>query len=467
MRSLRTRLILSHVLPLLIVIPLVGIALTYLFETQVLLAGLSNELERQTMLVASVAADYPQIWQDSSQAQAFLSHIKANISAQVMLLDAKGTLLASTIAADQQRLGQQLMVPGFREALFTGAVVRVDYGDQPGTGAAEVLAPVFVNGKISGVIRLTDPLSSVYERFPRTRTFIIGVLVVGLTAGIGIGWFLAIDLERPLRRATRAISQMAGGKPLTTLPEQGPEDIRLLLRAFNSLTEKLQNLEKARQRLLANLVHELGRPLGALLAAIQALGGGAEQDPAIRQELLAGMEGEVHRMRHLLDDLTRLYDQAMGPLELDCRSTPLYPWLAQVLVPWREAAHGKNLHWQTDLPPNLPALEIDPDRLAQALGNILSNGIRYTPPGGKINVSAGVEGQEVYIRVRDSGPGIPPEEQERIFTPFYRGSTGGRFPRGMGLGLSIAHDIVAAHGGRIVVHSAPGAGSDFTIELPA
>lgn len=466
MRSLRAHLILSHVLPLLVVIPLVGIALTYLLETQVLLAGLSNELERQTMLVAAVATDYPQIWYDPAQAQAFTARIGARLTARVMLLDARGELLASTDAADQALLGRQLSIPGFREALFSGAVVRVDYGEEPGTGAAEVLVPVTINGQIVGVIRLTDPLSSVYERFPRTRTLIKWVLVAGLIIGIGIGWFLAVDLERPLRRATRAISQMAGGHPLAVLPEQGPEEVRLLLRAFNTLAMQLQGLEKARQRLLANLVHELGRPLGVLLSATQALAGGAEEDPAVRQELLEGMEAEIRRMRHLLDDLTRLYDQTLGPLELDCKPTALHSWLLQVLGPWREVAYDKELHWRTDLPADLPTLEIDPDRLAQALGNVVSNAIKYTLPGGEVGVSADTNGVEVWIRVRDSGPGIAPEEQDRIFLPFYRGPASRRFPQGMGLGLSIARDLVIAHGGRIEVQSALGAGSTFTIWLP-
>jgi two-component system sensor histidine kinase BaeS len=466
MRSLRTRLILSHVLPLVVVIPLVGVALAYLLETQVLLAGLSNELERQATLVAATATNYPQIWYDPLEAQAFTARIGEFLTARVTLLDARGTLLASTNPTDQALLGQQLSIPGFREALFSRDVVRVDYGEEPGTGAAEVLVPVIANGRVVGVIRLADPLSSVYERFPRTRTLIKWVLVAGLMVGISIGWFLAIDLARPLRRATRAISQMAGGHPLAVLPEQGPEEVRLLLRAFNTLATQLQGLERARQRLLANLVHELGRPLGALLSAIQALVGGAEEDPAVRQELLEGMEGEIRRMRHLLDDLTRLYDQTLGPLELDCKPTALYPWLAQVLGPWREAAQDKELRWRTDLPADLPTLEIDPDRLAQALGNVVSNAIKYTPPGGEVGLSAGVDGAEIWIRVRDSGPGMEPEEQERIFTPFYRGPAGRRFPQGMGLGLSIARDLVTAHGGRIEVQSTPGVGSTFTIWLP-
>jgi hypothetical protein len=212
MRSLRTRLILSHVLPLLVVIPLVGITLAYLFETQVLLAGLSDELEREAALVAVVASDYPQIWFDLELAQAFTARIGERLAGQVMLLSADGTLLASTDPADQEQLGQQLDVPGLREALLTGRAVRVDYGERPGTGAAEALVPVFINLQATGVIRLTDPLSSVYARFPRTRTFIAWVMAAGLVVGVGMGWLLAVGLERPLRRATGAITLVAEGQ---------------------------------------------------------------------------------------------------------------------------------------------------------------------------------------------------------------------------------------------------------------
>ena len=111
-------------------------------------------------------------------------------------------------------------------------------------------------------------------------------------------------------------------------------------------------------------------------------------------------------------------------------------------------------------------LNIDEDRMAQALGNVVDNAIKYTPPDGEVAVSAGVEGDNVYIRVRDTGVGIVPEEQERIFEPFYRGPSSRRFPQGMGLGLSIARDMVTAHGGHIDVESTPGQGSTFTLWLP-
>ena len=241
MRKLRTRLILSHILPLLVVLPIVGVVLTYLLETQVLLAGLSNELERQALLVAELADNYPQIWFDPLQAQAFTARIDPYISAQMTLITANGIVLASTDADEQTRIGQQITVPGFAEVLRTGAILRIDYGQQRGTGAADVLVPVIARNRVLGVIRLTDPLSNVYARFPRARTFIFSVLAVGLLGGLGVGLFLAFDLERPLTRSTEAILRMAQGQQLEQLPEQGPREYRLLVRAFNALTIQLQD----------------------------------------------------------------------------------------------------------------------------------------------------------------------------------------------------------------------------------
>jgi len=455
-------------LPLLIVLPLVGVALTYLLETQVLLASLSNELERQAMLVANVADDYPQIWFEPQQAQAFTARLKPFFTARVMLISSDGILLSSTAAEDQARVGQSVDVPGFQEVLHTGVVLRADYGKQPGTGAAYILVPVIMSGRgVVGVICLTDPLSSVYARFPKTRTFILWVLAVGLVIGVAMGLFLALDLTRPLKRTTQAMARMSDGQSLEQLPEQGPEEFRLLLRAFNALTSQLQAAEQARQRLLANLVHEIGRPLGALRSALQALSGGADESPELRRELLSGMDAEVGRMQRLLDDLTQLYAQAVGQLELERRPTALSPWLQQLLVPWREAALDKGLSWQVEIPRALPTLDVDADRLAQALGNVVSNAIKYTPAGGEISIAAGVGEGALWVRVHDTGPGLMPEEQKRIFEPFYRAPASRRFPQGMGLGLSIAHDLIAAHDGHIEVESTPGTGSTFTIWLPA
>jgi signal transduction histidine kinase len=186
----------------------------------------------------------------------------------------------------------------------------------------------------------------------------------------------------------------------------------------------------------------------------------------MRQAMLSGMQAEIGRLGRLLDDLTQLHDRVVGTLEVKRRPVFLDQWLTGVLGPWREVAQAQGLNWQVALPADLPVLEMDADRMAQVLGNLLSNAIKFTPAGDTVSVAAGVQDQQVWIQVRDTGPGIPAAEQPRVFRPFFRGRSGHRFPQGMGLGLSIARDLVEAHDGQLDMMSAPGQGSCFTIWLP-
>jgi signal transduction histidine kinase len=119
-----------------------------------------------------------------------------------------------------------------------------------------------------------------------------------------------------------------------------------------------------------------------------------------------------------------------------------------------------------EIAPDLPIVRMDSDRMAQALGNILSNAVKFTPPGGKVSTSLKFEEGQLFIEVADTGPGIPADERENLFQPFYRGSQGRRIVEGMGLGLSIAREIIIAHGGDIALESKPGAGSRFTLHFP-
>ncbi len=120
----------------------------------------------------------------------------------------------------------------------------------------------------------------------------------------------------------------------------------------------------------------------------------------------------------------------------------------------------------TDIPENLPEIYIDPERMAQVLGNLLSNAVKYTPQGGSVLVTAGAGKSEVWYRVSDTGPGIHRLEQDQVFEPFYRSQKMQRFPQGLGLGLTIARDIVEAHGGMLELKSDPAQGSQLTVQLP-
>ena len=466
--TLRRRLIISHILPLLIVIPLMGIALIYVLEMQVAVPNLTREMVEQAALVGELAQDTPAVWTDGALAQDLVTRVSRHFDLRLMLLDQNGRLLASSNAADAGRIGQVLDAPDLSRALSGETVVLADYfSPSLKTEIADVWQPISqANQSVAGIVRLSSPLSRVFDRFLTLRYIVAGILMAGIVAGVALGWVLALNLERPLRHIAEAIHHLAQGEQPVPLPETGPEEIALLVRSFNALVERLSSLEEARHHLLANLVHELGRPLGALRSATEALRAGADRDAQLRQELWSGIDEELQLLRRLLEDLAHLHDQVLGTLELNRQTINLSEWLPAVLAIRREAALQKGLRWETHVPADLPDIYADPERLAQALGNLLNNAIKYTPYGGTVSVSAGVEGGDVWFRVSDTGPGIAPQDRARIFEPFYRGKTLRRFPQGLGLGLTIAHDLVSAHGGRIDLDSTPGLGSHFSIYLP-
>ena len=467
LRTLRRRLILSHILPALVVIPIMGIVLIYTLETVVLLPSLSSELRGQALLVADLVVQRPVVWTSQAEAVRFVDTAADQVTARVALFDSAGHLLASSDLDGVSIEETPLDLSVLDQAPRGQPVVRTSYSRDLRADLVDVLVPIReADGRLLGVVRLTHREASIYEWFLRLRYLIVAVLTGAVLLAAALGWNLALNLDRPLSRVTRAVSRLADGQEVQPVRESGPEEIVRLARSFNILSERLRNMEQTRQHLLANLVHELARPLGAILSGLQALQRGAGDDASLREELLVSMEEEMGRLQRLVDSLSHLHEQTLGPLELAPKAIDLSEWLPRVLVPWRELAHEKGLEWEDSIPGDLPVLEADPDRVAQALGNLLSNAVKYTPRGGALSVRATVEGDAVCIEIADTGPGVESEEQERVFDSYYRGSQSSRFPQGMGLGLAIARDVAGAHGGSLRLDSSPGRGARFVLRLP-
>ncbi|MGB3701152.1 MAG: HAMP domain-containing sensor histidine kinase, partial [Anaerolineales bacterium] len=332
--------------------------------------------------------------------------------------------------------------------------------------SVEVLLPVIdARQQLVGIVAVSQTLESIFSNIGDVRSLILVIILIQLIFGVIIGIYLARKIERPIGTAAAGVIDIAAGVDIGTVPEEGPREIRQLSAAVNTLSERLRTLEETRRRSLANIVHELGRPLGAIQSAVHILLKGTV-DTQIERELLEGVDGEVKRMQPLLDDLALLHGQVTGSLTLDLNPVNVGDWLKTSILPWRAAALEKGLHWSAEFPENLPVINIDEGRMAQVLGNLLSNAVKYTPEAGSVMVSAGTEESEVWYRVSDSGSGIDPAEREHIFEPFYRSQKMRRFPQGLGLGLTIARDIVEAHGGKLELTSELGQGSQFTVRLP-
>jgi signal transduction histidine kinase len=460
-RSLRTRLIFSHILPALLIIPLMGAAMVYVLETRILLPTVYANLAKEAKLMAAITRNQPVFWLNREAAQQLVNGAGPYLNGRFSLVTLDGHTLASSDTS-QASTGTPLVELPNLTNVRQGQVVELRNGP-----LAEAIAPVYdFSGREIGVIRMTTRVVSLSDEIFQMRYLLGSILLIAVLAGLGLGSYLAIGIDRPIQRVTRSIQALAQGDWQAHVEEQGPDEMRVLAAEVNTLVDKLHSLEKARRQLLANLVHELGRPLGAIRSAILALLHGADKDSQLANDLLTGMDEETIRLQHLLEDLAGLHDQVLGKLELNRSPVQLHEWLVSTLSPWEAAARQKGLMWKVDVSPDLPVVRIDPDRMAQALGNILSNAIKFTPTGGKVSTAVHVEGGQLSIHVADTGPGIPLEEQEKIFQPFIRGSQGRRIVEGMGLGLSIAREIILAHGGEIKLESTPGVGSGFILQLP-
>lgn len=461
-RSLRNRLILSHILPALLIIPLMGAAMVYVLETRLLLPLVYNDLARDATLMAEITRNQPIFWQDSQAAQLLVNGVSPYLSGRLSFVTTNGLILATTETVDGGVGAHVVDLPDLT-TVSQGETIRLQRGPM-----AEVFTPVYdLRGEMIGIVRLTARVVTISDEIYQLRYLLSAVLALGVLGGILLGSYLAFNINRPIQRVTGSIQALAKGDWQAHLDEQGTDELRGLAQAVNALVDQLNSLELARRQLLANLVHELGRPLGAIRSAIQAMLKGADKEPQLAHDLLAGMDSETARLQRLLEDLARLHDQVLGGLELNRMPVKLDEWLAGTLSPWEAAAQEKGLAWEAKIQPGLPVILMDPDRMAQALGNLLSNAIKFTPPEGGVTTSIKLENGQLIMQVADTGPGILLEEQGKIFQPFFRGTHGRRITEGMGLGLGIARDIVAAHGGEIALESMPGAGSRFTLRIPA
>ncbi len=464
--NIRARLLLSHILPVLVLVPLVGLALTYLIEFQVIIPTLANAMIDQGLMVARLVQDYPQVWKEYTQAQDLVNSINFQQPTHVSLISNKSVLLATNRADDQglvgtiiPKLSPYTINPGGGEWTITDRT-------QLGSPTLEVAVPVVDSeGTILGQVWVYRLITDIEQSLANLRMLILGVLLVGLLLSGSIAFLLSESFSRPLKKLTGTIAESPLMGEAAALPEEGEIEFKALARAYNRLQKRRLELEQNRQQMLANVIHEIGRPLGGMRTAIHALKGGASNNPSLGADLLDGMTEHIERIDRLLDDMSLTY-RKLGPQEIELRQVNLEEWLSRLLPLWAESARQRGFDWQCERESPLPTIYTDPQRLSQAISNLVENAFKFTPPGGKVSLSVHLDGSDVLMVVTDNGPGIPTEDQPRLFTPFYRSVRPSWKAPGLGLGLSIARTITESLGGSISFTSAPGHGSSFTVRLP-
>lgn len=286
-----------------------------------------------------------------------------------------------------------------------------------------------------------------------------------ITAGVGIllaGW-LSRRITAPVAALTEATQAVAQGDT-TRLQVTSSDELGKLSAAFNRMSEALETQRELRRRLVNDVSHELNTPLSVIQLEAKGLSDGLQTPEQGGGTII----GEVERLRGLVTDLNSLAETDYGELGLTPETTSVSSLLTAEAERWQPQARAREVDLSLQIPGDLPEMALDPMRMSQALGNLLSNAIHVCEPGGTVVLGAGLEGGETLaISVVDDGAGIEAADLAHVFDRFYRtDQSRSRGIPGSGLGLAITRAIVEAHGGTVTVSSGgPGQGVTAMIRL--
>jgi two-component system, OmpR family, sensor histidine kinase BaeS len=262
----------------------------------------------------------------------------------------------------------------------------------------------------------------------------------------------------PVTDIVEASERVAAGDFTARIDTRGPRFVRTVGSAFNTMAQRLEAHDRQRRELMADIAHELRTPLTVIQGRLEGLVDGVY--PRDNERLAAVLE-ETRVLARLVEDLRTLANAETGILTLQREPTDLAPLVQDVVHSLTGDADAAGAEVRVDVPADLPVLEIDPVRIREVIANLLANALRYTPHGGRVTISARHQNRRVAVAVGDTGAGIAPEDLPKIFDRFYKGRTS----RGSGLGLTIARNLVVAHGGTIRAESEPGRGTTITFDL--
>ena len=372
------------------------------------------------------------------------------------------------------RRGMSGRGPAITLADAGGAIV-YSTAAQPGPRLAEperaAAAPIRAGGATVGFLLVQagagGPMSPAGQQFLAqvNRSLLQAGLLAG-ALGLLLGLLIARGVASPLSRLASAARQIAQGRLDQRLPLAGAAEVADVARAFNEMAAALQQSEQLRRSMIADVSHELRTPLTVIQGNLRAL---LDDVYPLDKAEIATIYDESVLLGRLVSDLRQLAQAEAGQLALRIQPSDAGALARGAIVPFEAGAAAQGVALTLAVPPGLPAVAADADRVRQVLHNLVANALRYTPAGGTVACAAHLDGETwVLFEVRDTGAGIAADDLPHVFERFWRADRSrSREQGGSGLGLAIARQIVEAHGGRIGAESQPGQGSRFWFYLPA
>lgn len=462
--TLRARLVLSAAYLLVAVVVALEVPLWLNIERRATAEFESGVLGNAAILasrISDLVAQSPARSTDRPRLARVVATTARTLDARVLLTDGTGDVIAdsSGIAAPGAHYATPQR-PEFAAGLFEGRIdIRRRFSEELNQELLLVTIPVLDRGEVVGSVRVSESMAAIRSRVRRSWLGLGAIGVAAVALGLGLAWFLAGSLARPVGALQDAAVRLGEGDLEARATPEGPAEVATLARTFNRMAEVLAANLAAQRDFLANASHQLRTPLTGLRLRLETIE--TYEGPAAEQAAKA--EGELTRLTRLVDDLLKL--TKASSLETTGAPVDLGDAARAAVERWDEIATASGIELR-HRPGSDARVWADPVDLGDALDNLIDNAIRYCPPGSQVEVSAeAADDGRSTLSVADNGPGLPPEDRARVFERFYRGANGRRTGHGTGLGLAIVSELARRWGGD--VRLAEGAGMRVEIVFPS
>jgi signal transduction histidine kinase len=463
MNSLGTRLFAAFLAVIVLVILMISFTMIVLLRNNPLVQR--QDLSKLANVSAAITRqDLPGAELNSAQDEVKVQQLAGTYGVRVLVTDAAGAVLLDSA----QPNNPALPLRRFRTARADPAFPQLMVGQVRDSRLQQWLFVARPFGTDRMLVTALQPRQLAALVFfgenlllPMAESAAVAILVAMLLAVL-----ISRSIALPLQKMASVAQGIAQGDYAQPAPESGPDEVRALGQALNAMKQQVQASQQGQRDFLANVSHELKTPLTSIQGFAQAMLDGAANTPEANQRSANIIFSEADRMRRLVEGLLDLARLDAGLRPLNRAALDLRGLLAAAAEKFGPQAQAQNVSLTADLPPALPALTGDADRLAQVFTNLLDNALKHTPSGGKVSLAATAAPGWVEVGVSDTGQGIPAEDLSRIFERFYQVDKSRARRAGVGLGLTISKEIVEAHGGSLRAESVVGVGSRFVVRLP-
>lgn len=320
--------------------------------------------------------------------------------------------------------------------------------------------------KVLGVMLFSGSTNDIQDNIDAMQSKVtVAAATIGII-GVVLSIFISMFLVRPLKRMSRSINEMAEGYGDNYLHEKSFDETSQISDAFNKLWDRYKVIDASREEFVANVSHELKTPLTSMKVLADSLLAQPDVPVSYYQEFMGDMSEEIERENKIINDLLALVKLDKKGADIDVKSYNINELVERILKRLRPLAAKRNIELVFESFRTVTA-EVDEVKFSLIVTNLVENAIKYNKDDGWVQVALNADHRFFYLKVADSGMGIPKEEHDHIFERFYRvDKSHSREIGGTGLGLSITRNAVVMHRGAIKVHSEPGEGTTFTVRIP-